>query len=148
ARLGQAKKMKIRENLRNNTKRNGNRRTRGALLAAAILSAFGSTSHGASLFWDADGATTTATRGTGTCITASTWRLGSATGTLQNWVDGSDAFLPQTAGTITISSAVSASSLSFSNTSGAYTVTGSTLTIGTGGFLFPAATGNQSVASI
>ena len=61
----------------------------------------------ADLYWDANGGTT-GTGGNGTWSTANTWRNGSSTGTLQSWVDGNNAILGGTAGTVTISTAVNA----------------------------------------
>ncbi len=54
------------------------------------------------LYWDADGATTAATGGTGTWTTANTWRLGSNVGTLQTWADGNNAHFQGTAGIVQI----------------------------------------------
>ena len=71
----------------------------------------------ADLYWDANGATTTATGGTAVWNTASTWRDSSATGTLQNWADGNAAVFGGTAGTVTLSSSVSVSQLKLTTTS-------------------------------
>src|ERR1700759_3294873 len=69
------------------------------LICSTLLSL--SSAHAATLFWDADAAATTATGGTGNWDTTSViWRNGSATGTLQAWVNGSDAVFGGTAGTV------------------------------------------------
>ncbi|MFZ4436331.1 MAG: fibronectin type III domain-containing protein [Flavobacterium psychrophilum] len=77
------------------------------------------------LYWDANGATA-GTGGTGTWNTAGTWRSGSATGTLGNWVDGSNAIFQGTAGTVTIptTTTVTTNNITFSTTG--YIVTGAT----------------------
>jgi hypothetical protein len=122
---------------------------RAMLLAAAVtgISGAASVASAASLFWDANGATTTAVGGTGTWSTANTWRDGSTTGTLQSWVDGNDAKLPTAAGTITLTAPVAANSIEFLNTSGAYTLTGSSVSVGTAGIIITSPTGEQRIAS-
>jgi autotransporter-associated beta strand protein len=79
----------------------------------------------ANLYWDANGATA-GTGGTGTWNTAGTWRSGSATGTLGNWVDGSNAIFEGTAGTVTIptTTTITTNNITFSTTG--YIVTGAT----------------------
>ena len=105
---------------------------RQMILAAAVLAGLGTTHAGAaSLFWDVDGAGSAATGGTGTWTTAGTWRDGSATGMVGNWIDGSDAVLPNTAGTITLTDPVAANSLEFANPAGTYRIEGGTLTVPT-----------------
>ncbi|MEO6434254.1 MAG: autotransporter-associated beta strand repeat-containing protein, partial [Tepidisphaeraceae bacterium] len=98
---------------------------RKAVLSAAVLAALtGAQAQAATLYWDQNGATTTATGGTGNWLGGSTWRDGSLTGTLQAWADGNDAVLPNTNGTVTLNGAISATSLQFGNTTGAYIVSG------------------------
>ena len=80
------------------------------------------------LYWDADGAATTATGGTGTWdTTSSLWRLGSATGALQTYMPNADpstltADFGGTAGTVTLAAGqtIYANALTF-ETSG-YTI--------------------------
>lgn len=54
------------------------------------------------LYWDADGELSASTGGTGTWTTPNTWRITDSLGTLQNWVDGNDAYFGGTAGVVTI----------------------------------------------
>ncbi|MCW1923874.1 autotransporter-associated beta strand repeat-containing protein [Luteolibacter arcticus] len=56
-------------------------------------------SRAADFYWDANGVTA-GTGGGGSWNTAGTWRDGSATGTLGNWVNGSSAIFGGTAGTV------------------------------------------------
>ena len=88
------------------------------------------------LYWDADGATTAATGGTGTWNTSSAlWRLTTATGSLQNYDNTSPsvitAHLGGTAGTLTIASGVTinVNSLVFdAGATGNYTLAGANST--------------------
>lgn len=83
----------------------------------------------ADLYWDANGSSS-GVGGAGTWASSSTWRTGGTSGALGNWIDGSNAFLPQGAATITLNSTVTANALEFQNTSGGYTISGSgTLTL-------------------
>jgi len=76
--------------------------------------------------WDADGATTAATGGTGTwnspTVSPDLWRSGSATGTLGQWANGNNAFLGGTAGIVTL---------------GDGNLTVANLTISTSGYVIP-----------
>ena len=94
------------------------------------------------LYWDANGAAA-GTGGTGNWDTSSlTWRSGSSTGELTNWVDGSAPRFTGTAGTVTLKENVAIDGANYGagagikfDTSG-YTVntdTGSKLTINSGG---------------
>lgn len=56
----------------------------------------------ADLYWDADGDASASTGGTGIWTTPNTWRITSSLGSLQDWVDGNDAYFGGTAGVVTI----------------------------------------------
>src|SRR5690349_3753222 len=72
------------------------------ILAAAAVAALGMTqAKAATLFWDADTAGA-ANGGSGTWGAANVWSTDLAGTSHQAWSDGSDAFLPQSAGTITV----------------------------------------------
>lgn len=82
---------------------------------------------GASLFWDADGATSAATGGAGTWDDSSPeWRTGSATGAIAPWpntaVNGDSAQLAGTAGTLTLNA-------------GSVNINVNDLTFGTAGYI-------------
>jgi autotransporter-associated beta strand protein len=82
------------------------------------------------LYWDADGdASGGAIGGNGTWTTGDFWRVGSATGPLHHWVDGVQAVLAGSGGTVSIAAPISAQSITFA-ASGNYTVT-STLSANT-----------------
>jgi|GEM_PF-916338 len=106
--------------------------SRGLVLSAlALIGA--SQAPGATYYWDADGSTTAATGGTGNWDTSSSlWRLGSATGTLGTWTNSSTdgVVFGGTAGTgtVTLNTAITANSLTF--TTASYTINGAqTLTL-------------------
>lgn len=81
----------------------------------------------ATKYWDgAIPANATTDGGTGTWNTANNWDA-ALDGTNASWVAGDDAIFGGTAGTVTLSGATSARSLTF-NTDG-YTITGNTLTL-------------------
>ena len=80
------------------------------------------------LYWDADGAATAATGGTGNWLATNTWRSGSPVGTLGSWVDGNRSYLSGTAGTVTLNGAVSATGVTFA-TAGYNVSGGSSLTL-------------------
>lgn len=117
------------------------------MLGIATAAALGAVeqSQAATLYWDANGATT-GTGGTGNWNTAdSTWRNGSATGTLQAWANNNLVNLGGTAGTVTLTENITAgtgtgdimgvgvSGYTISNTEGS-TSSGKSLTFdGTGG---------------
>jgi hypothetical protein len=102
----------------------GDRNRLGSVLAACVMGVAG-TAFGANLYWDADGAGSGATGGTGTWDTSSlTWRLGSSGGTLQAWdngTTGNSAYLAGTVGTLTLGANVTAAYLS---ASGGYVING------------------------
>jgi autotransporter-associated beta strand protein len=74
------------------------------------------------LYWDQNKATA-GTGGTGTWVTAGEWRLGSPTGTLQDWADGNNAHFEGTAGVVSIASGTTVSPVTTF-----FEVTGYTLT--------------------
>jgi autotransporter-associated beta strand protein len=85
------------------------------------------------LFWDADGATSAATGGTGTWdITSSLWRIGSNTGSLQTYTNTNPspviAQFGGTPGTVTVSGTVNVGGITFGS-GGGYNITGGTLNI-------------------
>ena len=89
----------------------------------------------ATLYWDQDGDTTTATGGTGTWTTGTQqWRNGNSTGTLQAWTDTAGttdiADFAGTAGTVTLGLNLGALGLIFDTTG--YTVDTSTFTLNLG----------------
>ena len=66
------------------------------------------------LYWDADGNNSQNTGGTGTWdTTSSCWRVGSSTGTLGTWSNGSHAVFAGNSGTVTVSGNIVASSIEF-----------------------------------
>ena len=73
-------------------------------VAAVFASLLATSARASDLYWDADGASTTATGGTGVWTTTSTWRNGSSTGTLQSWANGNNAFFGGTAGQVQVAS--------------------------------------------
>jgi len=100
------------------------------LLAFAAVSQLGA----ATLYWDTDAATTTATGGTGNWETSSSlWRTGSSTGTLGTWPTtgaDNDANLSGTAGTLTLTTGISVNDISVApSPSGIYIITGATQTL-------------------
>ena len=79
------------------------------------------------LYWDASGGNGPA-GGSGTWGAGNeNWRVGSPTGPLQGWVDGSDAFFAGTPGTIQVASPVVADSISF--LAGGYTLQGAAISL-------------------
>ncbi len=89
----------------------------GKIILGIVALASGFGLHAADLFWDADGAGSAATGGTGTWTTNNTWRTGSSTGTLGNWTDANNAVFGGTAGVVTIgATAVAPSTSTFSVT--------------------------------
>jgi len=110
-------------------------RVRAALLPAAIASVISgavcsSSLAQISLYWDGDG-TGTVGGGTGTWSTsAARWSTTSTGNTYAAWTNGNSASFANTAGTVTISGGVTVNDLTF-GVSG-YTVTGGTLTFGSG----------------
>ena len=92
----------------------------------------------ATLYWDADGSTTTATGGTGNWDTSTLlWRTGSSLGVLGTWPTSggdNDANLSGTSGTLTLTTGVSVNDISVNpSPSGTYTITGSGQTLSLGG---------------
>lgn len=80
-------------------------------LAASSMLGFGSISHGADLYWDANGATT-GVGGTANW-SATAWRNGSTTGTLGTWADSNRPVFATTLGIVTLDQNVAASGISF-----------------------------------
>ena len=79
------------------------------------------------LYWDASGGDGPA-GGSGTWGPGDeNWRVGSPTGPLQGWVDGSDAFFAGTPGTIQVASPVVADSITF--LAGGYTLQGAAISL-------------------
>ena len=64
-------------------------------------------------YWDADGVSSPAAGGSGPWSGGATWRVGSPTGPLCNWVAGADACFPAGTGTVTIAGQIAAHSLNF-----------------------------------
>jgi len=108
------------------------------ILSAAVLemSHVGSVANASVLFFDADGADSTAVGGSGTWDTSSSlWRLATSTGALQTWTNGGgdSANLGSTAGTLTIANGVTIN------------ITGITNGLSAGGTHVIAATGTGSI---
>lgn len=103
------------------------------LLCSALLLTAGLPLPAASLTWDIDSGTTGAQDGGGNWLDANRWLSG---GSNLTWADGNDAIFgggTGAAGTVTLASPVTAGSLTFNTPgSGAYTLSGSTLTLTTG----------------
>jgi autotransporter-associated beta strand protein len=95
---------------------------------AAVGNAWGQT-----LYWDADGNTSDATGGMGNWDTSSSlWRSGSAVGPLQAWtnIGPRDAYLGGTAGTLTLTTAITVNDITVAPTLGTnYAITSNTLTL-------------------
>jgi autotransporter-associated beta strand protein len=110
---------------------------RNFFLAATSLLGLASISHGADLYWDANGETSTAVGGIGNW-SATAWRDGSTTGSLGAWVDGNRPVFATTAGIVTLDQNVSADGMNFTVTkteirgsgSNAITFSGTTITSG------------------
>ena len=79
------------------------------------------------LYWDASGGYGPA-GGSGTWGTGYTWRVGSLSGPLQAWVDGSDAVFAGAPGTVSIANPVVVSSITV--LSDGYLIDGNTITLG------------------
>jgi autotransporter-associated beta strand protein len=77
-----------------------------------VLLALASASQGADLFWDANGGVT-GIGGTGNWVTTNTWRDGSGTGTLGNWVDGNRPVFASASGFVTLNQNVAVSGMNF-----------------------------------
>jgi autotransporter-associated beta strand protein len=113
---------------------------RNFFLAATSLLGLASISHGADLYWDANGEASTAVGGIGNW-SATAWRDGSTTGTLGAWVDGNRAVFATTAGIVTLDQNVAASGISFGvanseirgSGTNSITFSGGTITSGSGG---------------
>ena len=106
--------------------------TSSRILTSLILLC-GAQAQAIDFYWDANGATTAATGGTGNWnTTANLWRSGSDTGTLGPWANGNSAILGGTAGTLTTNSAVQVNQIHVLSSA-----TGATYTLaqGTGGTL-------------
>jgi fibronectin-binding autotransporter adhesin len=96
-------------------------------------------------YWDGDG-TGTVAGGTGTWSTSSANWSTSPTGTIYaNWTNGNNAVFQNTAGTVTISGAVTAKNLTFGTTS--YTITGGTLTLASGSTIDTGSSPNSATIS-
>jgi autotransporter-associated beta strand protein len=74
------------------------------------------------LFWDADGAVSASTGGSGNWTGTPTWRLNASNGTLQAWEDGNTANFGGTAGTVVVNSPVAPTGMVFSVAG--YTISG------------------------
>ena len=123
-------------------------------LAFVLAFALPAMTRAATFVWDADGATTTATGGTGSWDTSSSlWRSGGVFGTLGAWNNtptDSTAILGGTAGTLTFGGSIAANQLLFSTTgyilSGAQTLTltGTTPSISTASGVFTTSGNNTA----
>jgi fibronectin-binding autotransporter adhesin len=103
------------------------------LLAAWLVSSPFGQAHAATFFWDANEATA-GTGGTGNWeTTSSLWRASSDTGILGIWSNigaDNDAFLGETAGTLTLTTGISVNDITVNPTSGtAYIITGAAQTL-------------------
>jgi len=138
--------------IRTASKASKNARRATTMMAAAVLGAIGAANnaHAVDLFWDGDGAGPN-TGGSGQWLGTDTWHGGTATGTLQSWANGSDAkfvqTVPSATGTVTITAPVAANSIEFLQTSGAYTITGSSISVGTAGIKITNPTGEMRITS-
>lgn len=99
-------------------------------LALMLMLSAGS-ARGATLTWDSNAGSAGVTDGAGTWGAANQWWTGAAN---QAWADGSDAVIGNNngaAGTLTVGSAATVKSITFNQPgSGSYTVSGSTLNLG------------------
>jgi autotransporter-associated beta strand protein len=84
-----------------------------------LLTGMTATGAAADLYWDASGATS-GTGAAGVWNTTATWRQGSVSGTLGDWVNGNTAVFGGTAGTVTLTAPVSVDRLNF--TTAGYTI--------------------------
>ena len=120
--------------IKNHSQRSSRRPVRPLLLGLFAAGAFLTVAQRAhaqqTLYWDADGNTSTATGGTGPWdTTSSLWRLGSSTGTLQTYPadtatqSTTTADFAGTAGTVTLSTALGVNAITFGTAS--YLLTGS-----------------------
>lgn len=99
-------------------------RVTGAVDYTMLLCTYGQTLN-TRLYWDADGASSAATGGSGSWNPSDSqarWHRGNSTGALMTWTAGCDAVFEGTAGAVTLTDATNAKSLSF-RTSG-YTLAG------------------------
>ena len=115
---------------------------------ATLLATAPRPTQAATLYWDQDGDTSTATGGTGTWTTGTQqWRNGSGTGTLQAWTDTAGttdtADFAGTAGTVTLGANLGALGLVFDTTGYTLATSAFTLNLGTGGI-----TNNAAAATI
>lgn len=87
------------------------------LATAALFLVVATTARAADfMYWDADGASSTAVGGSGNWGTANTWRNLTPTGAQKTWIDGNTPRFQGTAGTVTLGGNRSASNLIFSTT--------------------------------
>ncbi len=105
------------------------------LVVAGVLASLtaGGSLFAAPLTWDPGATNNASPGGTGTWNTSSWWNGAADVG----WITGSDAILGGTPGTVTLSAAISANSLTLS--AAGYTISGNPLTVASGGITASAA---------
>lgn len=108
-------------------KTNRTRRLIQAATASLALSLAGIAS-AASYFWDGFDTTADADGGNGSWSTANSWDDLATAGSNLTWADGNDAFFGGTAGIVQFSGPVSANTLTFSHSTGSYSLKSDTTT--------------------